>query len=146
MAVKVTDSGAKSECHDHPLARQVATAFGKRIDLVAIDADGDLLAVELKRGRTPRDVVAQVLDYGSWLKSLTYADVKRIFEDAHRDGPSFESAFATRFGDAPPELLNEQHDLVIIATDFDPGTERIVQYLATERIDKQPEAQDRVDD
>ena len=115
-----------------PLARQVSTAYGKRIALVAIDADGDLFAVELKRSRTPRDVVAQVLDYGSWLKGLTYPDVKHIFEDAHPNGLSFESTFAARFGDSPPEVLNEQHHLVIVASDFDPGTERIVQYLAND--------------
>lgn len=52
------------------VGRQVATSYGKRIDLLAIDAGGDLYAIELKRNRTPREVVAQVLDYGSWVKDL----------------------------------------------------------------------------
>ncbi len=47
------------------LRRQVVTDFGARIDLLAIDEEGTLYVIELKRGRTPREVVAQVLDYGS---------------------------------------------------------------------------------
>jgi hypothetical protein len=43
------------------IGRQVITDFGKRIDLLAIDGRGDLYVIELKRDRTPREVVAQAL-------------------------------------------------------------------------------------
>lgn len=52
------------------VGRQVTTAFGKLIDLLAVDAEGNLTVVELKRDRTPREVVAQVLDYASWVEVL----------------------------------------------------------------------------
>src|ERR1019366_1859262 len=39
------------------IGRQVITDFGKRIDLLAIDGRGDLYVIELKRDRTPREVV-----------------------------------------------------------------------------------------
>ena len=41
------------------IGRQVITAFGKRIDLLAIDGQGDLYVIELKKDKTPREVVAQ---------------------------------------------------------------------------------------
>jgi RecB family endonuclease NucS len=43
------------------VGRQVPTSYGKVIDLMGVDADGVLHALELKRDRTPREVVAQIL-------------------------------------------------------------------------------------
>ena len=45
------------------VGRQVPTSYGGFIDLLAIDADGYICVLELKRDRTPREVVAQLLDY-----------------------------------------------------------------------------------
>ena len=64
------------------IGREVATAHGGRIDLLTIDADGNLVVVELKRGQTPREVVSQTLEYGSWVRDLTSEDVAEIFIDA----------------------------------------------------------------
>jgi RecB family endonuclease NucS len=52
------------------IGRHVATSFGKIIDLLAVDADGILHVLELKKDKTLREVVAQVLDYGSWVRNL----------------------------------------------------------------------------
>ena len=52
------------------IGRQVGTAHGGRIDLLAISEDGSLTVIELKRDKTSRDIVAQILDYASWVGSL----------------------------------------------------------------------------
>ena len=63
------------------IGRQVLAEFGKLIDLLALDAQGHVVVIELKRDKTPRDVVAQVLDYGSrvprWV--ATVARLKQRF-------------------------------------------------------------------
>ncbi len=41
---------------------QVPTDHGKFIDLLAMGATGGLIIIELKKDRTPREIVAQVLD------------------------------------------------------------------------------------
>ncbi len=53
-----------------PVARQVRTPHGGIVDLLAIAPDGGLVVIELKRDLTPRDVVAQGLDYASWVQGL----------------------------------------------------------------------------
>jgi len=45
--------------------------LGGIIDLLCIDESGNLIVVELKRDKTPREVTAQTLDYASWVDSLT---------------------------------------------------------------------------
>lgn len=77
------------------VGRQVATSYGKRLDLLPIDAGGDLHAIELKRDRTPRQVVAQVLDYGSWVKDLGHEDILALFSEHHK-GARLEEAFENR--------------------------------------------------
>ena len=47
------------------IGRQVRTDFGGQIDLLCLDSAGDTVVVELKKGRTPREVTAQALDYAS---------------------------------------------------------------------------------
>ncbi len=53
------------------IGKQVSTEFGGRIDLLGMDADGNLVIIELKRDKTPREIIAQVLDYASWVSGLT---------------------------------------------------------------------------
>lgn len=41
---------------------EVETDFGGFIDLLCVDVAGDLVVVELKRDKTPREITAQALD------------------------------------------------------------------------------------
>lgn len=111
------------------IGRQVRTPYGKLIDLLAVDADGNLHVLELKRDRTPREVVAQVLDYGSWVTSLDRDGVLAI-ANGHLDQP-FEVAFEDAFNATPPDELNGEQQLTIVATELDDSSERIVEYLAS---------------
>ena len=58
------------------LDRQVRTEFGGYIDILALDGEGVLHVIELKKGQTPREIVAQALDYGSWV-SLSAPNASR---------------------------------------------------------------------
>lgn len=109
------------------IGRQVRTPYNKYIDLLAIDADGDLHVLELKRDRTSREVAAQVLDYGSWVSTLVRDDVRDIATQ-HLDRP-LEMAFEEAFGDSLPDELNGAQQLSIVATSLDSSSERIVRYL-----------------
>jgi hypothetical protein len=88
-----------------------------------------LVVVELKRDRTPRDVVAQVLDYASWVENLSYDDIAGIYSE-NNGGKELEQAFAEAFEDNPPDELNQNHELIVVASELDPSTERIINYLS----------------
>ena len=110
------------------IARQFTTDFGGRIDLLGIDQEGDLTLIEMKRDKTPREVIAQTLDYGSWVKGLTTPRIHSM-ANAHLKRPLSE-AFHQRFDENIPETLNSSHNLLIVASGFDPSSRRIVEYLA----------------
>ncbi|MEO0514152.1 MAG: endonuclease NucS domain-containing protein [Planctomycetota bacterium] len=118
------------------IGRQVPTSHGKFVDLLALDREGNLVVIELKKDKTPREVVAQLLDYGSWVTSLEDDDIAGIFEryvskyDTTQKGKSLDEAFCEMFDlDDPPEVLNESHELLVVAAQLDDSTERIISYL-----------------
>jgi hypothetical protein len=110
------------------VGRQVRTDYGGNLDLLAVDVEGRLHVLELKRDRTPRDVVAQVLDYGSWAQNLGLEEVETIYAEQHQ--ANFDEAFAERFGAPVPDLFNSDQQLTIIASELDPASDRIVTFLA----------------
>ena len=71
--------------------------------------------------------MAQILDYGSWVSTLDRETIIDLAND-HLDVP-FESAFEDVFSASAPDQLNAALQLTIVATDLDPGSERIVTYL-----------------
>lgn len=110
------------------IGRQVRTPYGKIIDLLGIDAEGNLHVLELKRDRTPRDVVAQALDYGAWVSTLEHDQVIEL-ANSHLSADAFEGEFSDTFGISVPDELNGELRMLIVATELDPASERIVNYL-----------------
>ncbi len=112
------------------LGRQVRTGYGGYIDLLTLDADGRVHVLELKRDRTPRDAVAQALDYGSWVQSLSLDDLEQIYLDHHDGDTDLGAAFAERFDSPLPDIVNAEQQFTIIASQLDPTSDRIVEFLA----------------
>lgn len=112
------------------IGRQVPTDHGKFIDLLAMDATGALIIIELKKDRPPREIVAQVLDYASWVRTLTTPE---IYERAEKFlNKRLVTAYRERFGEMIPDQLNVSHSMLIVASELDPASRRIVEYLSEE--------------
>jgi Endonuclease NucS len=114
------------------IGREVPTDFGGFIDILCVDAEGDLVIVELKRNRTPREVTAQALDYASWVTSLSNDRVSAIAGEYPNITEDFESAFRAKFGVELPETLNEDHRILVVGSEIDSSSERIISYLSRE--------------
>lgn len=111
------------------IGRQEKTASGGTIDLLAIAPDGTLVLIELKRDRTPREVVAQALDYACWVEKLDAKDIDAIYK-RFKSGSNLAGDFTARFGQPLDETtLNDSHQIVVVAASLDASTERIVSYL-----------------
>lgn len=81
-----------------------------------MDTDGALVLIELKRDRTPREVVAQAIDYACWVEGLGADDIAAIYA---RFAPAryLTANFQARFGQPlDEETLNDSHQIVIVAT------------------------------
>ena len=106
-------------------------------DLLGIDSEGNLVVAELKKGRTPRDVVAQLLDYAAWANGLSESQIREIAEDyfAGRErfqGKTFDDAFREVFDlpetDELPQL-NQNLRLFIVAEEIADRVTRVCRFL-----------------
>jgi hypothetical protein len=123
------------------IGRQVASDVGP-IDLLAVDQSGALAVIELKKQQTTRDITAQALDYAAWVENLTSDEIAGIYKrycDRYRPQDTqltLDNAFRRRFGtDLPVEELNASHRIILVASELDARTERIVRYLSRRGIE-----------
>jgi len=128
------------------IGRQPRSGFGKYLDLLGIDASGACVVIELKRGETPRDVVAQTLEYAAWVDSLSLSDLDDIAREyAERRGIEAESVtdvYQNRFGSEGEEeeenedeaqriTFNTRQRMIIVAERFSREVEQSLRYLRT---------------
>ena len=108
-------------------------------DLLGVDSEGNFVIAELKKGRTPRDVVAQLLDYAAWADRLSEPDIRDIAETYFetRDefkGKTFDEAFREVFDlpetdEIPP--LNGRLRLFIAAEEIPARVAHVCRFLRT---------------
>ena len=116
------------------IGQQEDTGFGGRIDLLAIAPDSSLILIEIKRGRSPREVVAQAIDYATWVEALDMETVFRIYSRFSKGGDlgrDFEAKFGTTLD---TEEFPNHHQIVIVAAALDASSERIVSYLSKRSV------------
>lgn len=105
-------------------------AISGKFDLLCIDRFGKLVIIELKRDKAPREVVAQALDYASWLDGGMEQEIEEIRDRARdRLGKPLDEAFEERFGSELPEITCQNHGIIVVAPRLDAAAERIIQYL-----------------
>ena len=108
-------------------------------DLLGVDAEGNLVIVEFKRGKTPRSVIAQLLEYASWASELPVEQIPEI-ADAYfenRDefrGKTFDEAFREVFDvpetdELPP--LKRKLRLFVVAEEIHPRVADVCRFLRT---------------
>ena len=119
------------------VGRQVFTNLGRYIDLLGVDREGNTVVVELKRDRTPRDVIAQALEYASFVETLDFEDLERLLrsyenDDSlalakhHRECFDLDSAEAVAF--------NKDQRVVIVGQRIASGVKQTASFLARKGV------------
>lgn len=116
------------------IGRQVPTDFGGVIDLLGMEENGDIVIIELKRGKTPREITAQTLDYASWVKNLTAEEIQNI-ANKYLESVGFDAAYQKKFNHDLPESINERHRMLIVGSEIDSSSQRIIKYLSEFGLD-----------
>lgn len=97
------------------IGRQVATNLGSIIDLLAVDRHGDIVVIELKRDKTPRETLAQALEYASFVEGLDADQLEAVFR-AYNDDDEANLAAQHReyFGLAETDAISFNKDQKIV--------------------------------
>ena len=100
------------------LGREIVTDHNSYIDNLYLDGNGVLVAAEMKRGRTPRDVLAQISEYAAYIDKLTWADIEAF--SLKRHGKPLDKAYSAIFGRPVTRTDKPEHRLMVVAEDFRP--------------------------
>lgn len=102
-------------------------------DLLGVDSEGNLVIVELKKSKAPRDVVAQLLEYAAWANELSDEQIQGIavtyFQTLKKE-TTLQDAFGEMFGDEIPEL-NRRLRLFVVAKEMPGMVSHVCRFLRT---------------
>lgn len=112
------------------IGRQVRTVAGKYIDLLCMNHEGDMVVVELKKDLTPREVTAQSIDYASCVADMKLEQLAELYLQLSGGNETLNQAYERKYGAVLDEDgINQNVKMVIVATQMDDSTERIIRYL-----------------
>jgi hypothetical protein len=105
-------------------------------DLIGIDKDGNIVVVELKKGRAPREVIAQILEYASWVNNLTDESIKNMatayLSSRCESGEiRLEEMFLEKFEADEFPTINQSQRLFIVAEEIPPKIANVCRFLRT---------------
>ncbi len=126
------------------ISRQPPLSTSKqKIDLLALDRQGNCVIIELKRGRPSRTAIAQILEYAAGASQLAFIELEQLaYRWAQQQGKEFTSLttlhsefFDYPIGDIPKSAFNQRQRLVLISEGVDPRVLEVAEYLRSLNID-----------
>ena len=114
------------------IGREVFTNLGGYIDLLGLDRQGNVVVVELKRDKAPRNVIAQALEYVSFAASLEPQQLETLFRRYQQDESlSLAESHRQRFalGQDEEVSFNKDQRVVIVGQQITPGIRQTASFL-----------------
>ena len=119
------------------IGRQLTTNLNTFIDLLGIDKYGNTVVIELKREKTPRETVAQILEYASFVENLNYEQLNNIYQEYSGEEVSLEEYHQQFFqnGEDINVAFNKSSKLMIVAQNISTEIKQTALYLRKMGID-----------
>jgi hypothetical protein len=120
------------------IGRQVTTNLNTAIDLLGINSLRETVIIELKRERTPRETLAQILEYASFVDNLDYNDLNELFRKYSDDEEIELEDYCNKYfstNTEKPLSWNKRSVLLIIGELISPGIKQTSLYLRAKGID-----------
>jgi len=111
------------------IGRQVTTNLNSFIDLLGIDKNGNTVIIELKRDRTPRETVAQILEYASFIENLDYSQLNDIFKNYFGDEVDLQDYHQQFFQNNENVSFNKKLILLIVAQNITKEIKQTATFL-----------------
>jgi translation initiation factor 2 beta subunit (eIF-2beta)/eIF-5 len=119
------------------IGRQVTTNLNTFIDLLGVDQFGNTVVIELKRGKTPRETLTQLIEYASFIDNLDYEQLNEIYQIYSREDSSLEDYHQEYYKSEVEEKVswNKSSKLVIVASTISTEIKQTAMYLRKKGID-----------
>ncbi len=100
------------------IAKELVLPSGRRLDLLAVDKDGALTVIELKRDSSGSDVEWQAIKYASYCSSFSHDEIYKYFaEYLGTDGDDAQVKIEG-FINCEPEDLNQRQRIILVSREF----------------------------
>lgn len=111
------------------IGRQTMSKSGP-IDLLGVDKNGNLVIIEIKRDKLPREALAQAIDYASDAAMWTVDKLGEICADYSKK--TLEEGLTDAFPDLDIEGLNinETQRIILVGFSVESALERMVEWLS----------------
>jgi len=119
------------------IGRQVTTNLNTFIDLLGIDSSGNTVVIELKRDKTPRETLAQLLEYAFFIEKLDYSQLNDIFQDYSGEESTLEEYHQQYFksGVDGKVSFNKSTKLIIVAQEISKEIRQTALFLRKKGLD-----------
>jgi len=100
------------------------------IDLLGIDKTGNIVIVEIKRDKLPREALAQAIDYASDAAEWSVEKLGEICSEY--SGKTLEETFAESFPDVDVENINinDTQRIILVGFSVEASLERMIEWLS----------------
>lgn len=117
------------------IAKELILPSGRRLDLLAIDKQGSLVIIELKRDDSGIDVEWQAIKYASYCSSFTPDEIYKYYAEYLGTDDDDAQVRVEEFINVEPEELNDRQRIILVSKEFHSEVVSAVLWLRESEID-----------